>query len=152
MDLAEHGRMEEVLLILTASADREAHARAVEAGACGALHKSSRIKDVIGAAQHVVAGEPLLSPNETIELLRLAGRRREQNLAAQRTIEKLTPGEIEVLMALADGLSDRGISGRFHIGVGTVRNHIVSIFGKLGVHSRLQALVFAVRQGVVEIS
>ncbi len=99
-----------------------------------------------------MAGEPLLSPNETIELLRLASRRREQNFEAQRAIEKLTPREIEVLRALADGLSDREISERFHIGVGTTRNHIVSIFGKLGVHSRLQALIFAVRHGVVEIS
>jgi hypothetical protein len=50
------------------------------------------------------------------------------------------------------GLSDKEIAGRFHIGVGTVRNHIVNIFSKPGVHSRLQALVFAVRHGVVEIS
>jgi DNA-binding NarL/FixJ family response regulator len=56
-----------------------------------------------------------------------------------------------VLQALADGLSDKEIAERLHIGVGTVRNHIVSIFGKLGVQSRLQALVFAVRHGVVEI-
>ncbi len=141
-----------MVLILTASADREVHARAVEAGACGVLHKSVRIKDVIGAAQHVMAGEPLLSPNETIELLRLAGRRRERDYEAQRAVEQLTPREREVLQALAEGLSDKEIAERFHIGVGTVRNHIVSIFGKLGVHSRLQALVFAVRHGVVEIS
>jgi DNA-binding NarL/FixJ family response regulator len=67
----------------------------------------------------------------------------------QRAIEKLTPREREVIRALADGLSVREIAGRFHTGM--VRNHIVSIFGKLGVHSRLQALVFAVRHGVVEI-
>jgi DNA-binding NarL/FixJ family response regulator len=141
-----------MVLILTASADREVHARAVEAGACGVLHKSVRLKDVIGAAQNVMAGEPLLSQNETTELLRLAGRQREQNYEAQRAVEQLTPCEIEVLQALAEGLSDKEIAERLHIGVGTVRNHIVSIFGKLGVHSRLQALVFSVRNGVVEIS
>ncbi len=140
-----------MVLILTATADREVHARAVEAGACGVLHKSVRIQDVIGAAQRVMAGEPLLSQNETIELLRLAGRQRERDYEAQRAVEQLTPRELEVIQALADGLSDREISERFHIGVGTVRNHIVSIFCKLGVHSRLQALVFAVRHGVVEI-
>jgi DNA-binding NarL/FixJ family response regulator len=140
-----------MVLILTASADREVHARAVEAGACGVLHKSVRIKDVIGAAQRVMASESLLSPNETIELLRLAGHQRKRDYEAQRAVEQLTTREREVLQALAEGLSDKEIAEHFHIGVGTVRNHIVSIFGKLGVHSRLQALVFAVRHGVVEI-
>jgi two-component system nitrate/nitrite response regulator NarL len=140
-----------MVLVLTASSEREAHARAVEAGAAGVLHKSARIRDVIDAARRLVAGEPLLSLDETIELLRLAGRQRERDYEAQHAIEKLTPREIEVLRALGDGLSDKEIAERLHIGVGTVRNHIVSIFGKLGVHSRLQALVFSVRHGVVKI-
>ena len=138
-------------MVLTASSDREAHARAVEVGAAGVLHKSVRIRDVIEAARRLVAGEAILSTDEFVELLRLAGRRRERDHEAQRAIEKLTPREREVIRALADGLSDREIAECFHIGVGTVRNHIVSIFGKFGVHSRLQALVFAVRHGVVEI-
>ena len=140
-----------MVLILTASSDREVHARAVEAGACGVLHKSIRIKDVIGAAKHVMAGEPLLSPNETIELLRLAGRQRERDYEAQRAIEQLTPREREVLQALAEGLSDKEIAQRLYVGVGTVRSHVVSVLSKLRVHSRLQALVFAVRHGLVEI-
>jgi DNA-binding NarL/FixJ family response regulator len=140
-----------MVLVLTASSEREAHARAVEAGAAGVLHKSVRIGDVIAAARRLVAGEAILSTDEFVELLRLAGRRRERDYEAQRAIEKLTPTEREVIRPLADGLSDREIAERFYIGVGTVRNHIVSIFGKLGVHSRLQALVFAVRHGVVEI-
>jgi DNA-binding NarL/FixJ family response regulator len=140
-----------MVLVLTASAEREAHARAVEAGAAGVLHKAVRIKDVIGAARRLVAGEAILSTDEVIALLRLAGRRREQNYEAQRAIEQLTPRELEVLEALADGLSDREIAERLHVGTGTVRNHIVSIFAKLGVHSRLQALVFALRHSAVEI-
>lgn len=56
-----------MVLILTASADREAHARAVEAGACGVLHKSVRIKEVVGAARRLVAGESLLSTNKVID-------------------------------------------------------------------------------------
>ena len=141
-----------MVLVLTASSERAAHARAVEAGAAGVLHKSVRIKDVVGAARRLAAGEPILSTDEVVELLRLAGRQRERDYEAQRAIEQLTPREREVLQALAEGLSDKEIAERFHIGVGTVRNHIVNIFSKLGVHSRLQALVFAVRHGVVEIS
>jgi DNA-binding NarL/FixJ family response regulator len=139
------------VLVLTASADREAYARAVEAGAAGVLHKSVRIKEVVDAARRLVSGEPLLSTNEVIELLQLAGRRREQDYEARRAIESLTPRELEVLETLAAGLSDKEISERLHVGIGTVRNHVVSIFNKIGVHSRLQALVFGVRHGVVEI-
>jgi DNA-binding NarL/FixJ family response regulator len=141
-----------MVLVLTASAERGAHARAVEAGAAGVLHKSVRIKDVVGATRRLAAGEAILSTDEVVELLRLAGRQRERDYEAQRAVEQLTPRELEVLRALAEGLSDKEISEHFHIGVGTVRNHIVNIFSKLGVHSRLQALVFATRHGVVEIS
>ncbi len=140
-----------MVLVLTASIEREAYARAVEAGAAGVLHKSVRIKDVVGASKRLLAGEVILSTDEVIELLRLAGRQKEQDYQARRATESLTPRELEVLRALADGLSDKEISERLHVGVGTVRNHIVSIFGKLGVHSRLHALVFAVRHGIVEI-
>lgn len=55
------------------------------------------------------------------------------------------------MQALADGLEDREIAGRMYVSAGTVRTHMVSIHKKLGLNSRLQALVFAVRHGVVEI-
>lgn len=140
-----------IVLVLTANDDREVHARAVEAGAAGVLHKSVRVREVVGASRRLLAGESLLSTDEVVELLRLAGRRRDRDRDAQRSVDQLTPREREVLKALAEGLSDKEISEQLHVGVGTVRNHLVSIFGKLGVNSRLQALVFAVRQGVVEI-
>ncbi len=140
-----------MVLVLTGSADREAYARAVERGAAGVLHKSVRFGEVIGAARRLVAGEPLLSTEEAVELLRLAGRSRDRDRDARRSIGQLTPREKEVLQALAEGLSDKEISGRLHVGAGTVRNHLVSIFGKLGTNSRLQTLVFALRHGVVEI-
>ncbi len=138
-------------LVLTADADRKVHARAVEAGACGVLHKTVLISDVVDAVHRLLAGESLLSQNETIELLRLADREREQNKEAQRAIESLTSREREVLQALADGLSDKEIAEHLYVGAGTVRNHVTSILRKLDVHSRLQALVFAVRHGAVEI-
>ena len=138
-------------LILTASADCGAYARAVEAGAAGVLHKSARIKDIIDAVRRLEAGEALLSPNEVGELLQLAGQQRAQDQEAQRAIKSLTPRELEVLQALAEGLSDKEIAERLYLGLGTVRSHVVSILKKLGVHSRLQALVFAIRHGAVEI-
>ena len=140
-----------LVMVLTASADREAHARAVEAGAAGVLHKSARVGEVVRAAQGLMAGEPLLSAKEVVDLLRIAGLSRERDRKVQRSIERLTPREREVLQALADGLSDKEISENLHVGIGTVRNHLVSVFGKLGVNSRLQALVIALQHGIVEV-
>ncbi len=141
-----------MVLVLTANAGREAYARAVEAGAAGVLHKTVRIQQVVDAARRLLSGESLLSTEEIIKLLQLAEQSRERDREAQRSVQQLTPRELEVLQALADGLSDKEVSESLHVGVGTVRNHLVSIFSKLGVNSRLQALIFAVRQGLVEIN
>ena len=140
-----------MVLVLTASVDREAYARAVEAGAAGVLNKSARIMEVIEAARRLVEGKALLSGAEVVELLRLAAQRRERDHEARLAIEQLTPRELEVLQALADGLSDKEIAERLYVGSGTVRSHVVNIFGKLGVHSRLQALLFAVRHDLIDI-
>ena len=115
------------------------------------LHKAVNVKDIVGAARHLVAGEPILSVNEVLELLRIAGRSRERDSESQRAIDQLTPREREVLRALADGLSDKEIAERLSVSIGTVGNHFVNIFKKLRAHSRLQALVFALRHGIVEI-
>jgi DNA-binding NarL/FixJ family response regulator len=55
------------------------------------------------------------------------------------------------LQALAEGASDKEIATRLHVGVGTVHTHVTSILAKLGVSSRLQAVVFAIRHGIVTI-
>jgi len=96
-------------------------------------------------------GETLLSPQEAVELLRLAGSRRETEYEARQTVALLTPREKEVLQALADGLDSKESAERLNISVETERNHMARILAKLGVHSRLQALVLALRHGVVSI-
>ncbi len=88
---------------------------------------------------------------EVVELLRFAGSRREQEDEARRAIARLTAREKELLQALAEGLDGQEIAARLTISPVTERNHMANIFAKLGVHSRLQALVFALRHGVVEI-
>jgi DNA-binding NarL/FixJ family response regulator len=73
-------------------------------------------------------------------------------VAAGREISsKLTPREREVLQALADGRSNREIAVQLHITVETQRTHMVNILSKLGAHSQLQALVIAVRHGIVSV-
>jgi DNA-binding NarL/FixJ family response regulator len=86
-----------------------------------------------------------------VGLLRYGGSEREQEYEARQAIEKLTPREREVLQALAEGLDSEGIAEKLPIALRTQRNHMSSILSKLGVNSQLQALVFVLRYGVVEI-
>jgi DNA-binding NarL/FixJ family response regulator len=136
---------------VTASTDRVDVARALEAGAAGVIHKSARIEEIKGAVRRLAAGEHLLAPEEAGELLRLSSRQRQQDREAQLALTRLTPREMEVLQALAEGLSDKEIAQRLHIGFETVRTHMVSILSKLRVESRLQALIFAIRYGAVRL-
>jgi DNA-binding NarL/FixJ family response regulator len=138
-------------LVLTASLDRAEHARAVEAGAAGVLHKSADVDSILDATRRLGEGDTLLSEEELIALLRLAGQNREEEVEARASIEQITPREREVLQALAEGLSNKEIAAKLHMSVDTERTHIMNILNKLGVHSRIQALVFATRHGMVEI-
>jgi two-component system, NarL family, nitrate/nitrite response regulator NarL len=148
-DFSSEPRM--TTLVLSASLEPGRFARAVEAGASGVLHKSTPIKDIVEAVQMLRAGEALLSPAEVVEMLRLVGRERQEELAARQAVERLTPREKEVLQALAEGLESKEIAEKLNVTVETERTHMVNILHKLGVHSRLQALVFAARYGVVRI-
>jgi DNA-binding NarL/FixJ family response regulator len=134
-------------LVLTASLDRTEHARAIEAGAAGVLHKSADVDEIMDATRRLAAGETLISPEEVAEMLRLAGESHE----ARASIEQLTRRELQVLKALAEGLSNKEIAERLHMSVDTERTHMMNILNKLGVHSRLQALLFAARHGLIEL-
>jgi DNA-binding NarL/FixJ family response regulator len=140
-----------ITLVLSASLEPTRFARAVEAGASGVLHKSAAIGEIVGAVRRLNAGEALLSPTEVIEMLRMVSRKRQEEYEARRAIEKLTPRERQVLQALAEGLDSKDIAEKLNITVETERTHMVNILGKLDVHSRLQALVFAARHDLVEI-
>jgi DNA-binding CsgD family transcriptional regulator len=74
-----------------------------------------------------------------------------RDLKEEAALEKLTAREVEVLQAIADGLSSQAVADKLAISLRTERNHVSSILSKLGVHSQLQALVVAVRHGIVEI-
>jgi len=138
-------------LVLSASLEPARFARAVEAGASGVLHKSAAIGDIVEGVRRLRDGEALLSPAEVIEMLRMVSRQRQEEYEARRAIERLTPREKQVLEALGEGLDSKDIAEKLNITVETERTHMVNILGKLDVHSRLQALVFAARHGLVEI-
>jgi DNA-binding NarL/FixJ family response regulator len=138
-------------VLLTGDDSTLAMARAVEAGAAGVLHKSRPASEVVAAIRRLHAGESLVSLRETIEMLRVSHRQREQDRAVHATIDRLTPREREVLQTLALGLSDHEMAEHLWVSTETVRTHMVNVLRKLGVDSRLQALVFAVRHHLVSI-
>jgi DNA-binding NarL/FixJ family response regulator len=146
-DSNEHG----AVLVLTASARRDDMARAVEAGAGGLCQKTAPMEEVIDAIRRMSAGEALLGPTEVIELLRLASQQRRRDWSAQGRLSQLTRRERQVLEALARGQSDKEIAAGLFISPDTVRDHMVHILAKLGVESRLQALLFAVRHGAIRL-
>ncbi|QIN80917.1 response regulator [Rubrobacter marinus] len=140
-----------LVLVLSAHSEQGCLARAIEAGAAGILHKSSRIGDITDAVRRLRAGEQLVSPQEVMEAIRLVSRERRESVEARRIIDEITPREKEVLQALADGLGDKEISERLSVSLGTTRTHMANILSKLEVQSRLQALVFALRHGIVRV-
>lgn len=144
-------RPQALALVLSAYSDRVRLARAIDAGASGILHKSSRTEDILDAIRRLRAGELMISSDEVIDAVRLVGHERLRDYETQALIGKLTARELELLQALSEGLSDKRIAERLYVSEGTVRSHMTHILSKLGMHSRLQAVLFAVRHNLVRI-
>lgn len=140
-----------VALVLTASMDLAIYARAIAAGAAGVLHKSAGVEEVMDAMRRLAEGEALLSQDEVVRLLRVLDRERARSREARASFERLAPRERDVLRTLAEGLNDKEIAERLNVGLGTARGYVAGMLRKLGVNSRLQAVVWAARHGFVEI-
>jgi DNA-binding NarL/FixJ family response regulator len=138
-------------LVLSATLDRAEAARAVQRGAAGALSKIAHLDEVVRSVRRLSAGEMLLPLDEVVDLVRDAQSPSERERDDRAAIDGLTRREREVLQALAEGLDSQQIADRLYITLRTERNHIANILAKLGVHSQLQALVMALRYGVVAI-
>lgn len=139
------------VLVVTGSDSRKDEAVAVEAGAAGVLHKSVSIPRIIEAIRRLHAGDEIMGPEQRATLLQVAGRFREGARAAERIRAGLTPRELTVLRALVEGLDDEEIARRLGLRPRAVRRHVGSICAKFGVDARLQAVVFAVRRGLVPL-
>jgi DNA-binding NarL/FixJ family response regulator len=138
------------VLVLSADLDRAQTARAIDAGAAGALDKTADLDQVVDAIRRLRAGQALLGTHEIAELVRFAGDRREQEREDRQAIASLTSREREVLEALAAGLDGQTIADRLGISIRTERNHVARILTKLGVHTQLQAVLFALRYGLID--
>jgi two-component system, NarL family, nitrate/nitrite response regulator NarL len=134
-----------VLTILSEDDDVEA---AVRAGASGFLAKDTPTDEVVAALRASVTGAAWLSPRAA-EVVLGRVRRAENELAAENEPhEELSPRELEVLHMLARGMENAEIAAALNISPRTAKNHVSSILAKLGLPSRVQAAIYAVRHGL----
>jgi DNA-binding NarL/FixJ family response regulator len=129
---------------------------AIREGAAGYLLKSLPSHEVVRAGRAAARGESLLDPAMTRKLIEgFASLSREQEVvSAPKTAEanenKLTPREHDVLALLVQGASNREIAQQLFLSDKTVKQHVTKILRKLGVRSRSQAIIHAVRSGLVQ--
>jgi DNA-binding NarL/FixJ family response regulator len=138
------------VVMLTAVADDETILESIQAGADGYLTKDRAVDEVVGAVRAAHAGETLLPRAVILDIARRIAAARERT-AERPPIEPLTPREFEVLRALAEGLSSREICDRLFIAPNTLRTHVQNIMAKLHVHSKLEAVAFALRHRLIEL-
>ena len=140
------------ILMLTISDEEADLYDAIKAGASGYLLKEISIEEVANAIRQVHAGQSMISPSMASKLLTefatMVKKTDEKPAAAQ---PRLTEREMEVLRLVAKGRNNRDIAKELFISENTVKNHIRNILEKLHLHSRMQAVVYAVREKLLEI-
>nr|WP_276581780.1 response regulator transcription factor [Cellulomonas sp. RIT-PI-Y] len=125
---------------------------ALEAGAAGFLLKDAEPETIVHAVRQVAAGRGTLDQTLTHRVLReFAERRRLQPVSLQRGADLLTGRERDILLLLAQGMSNEEIAAQLVVEVSTVKSHLARMMPKLGVRSRLQAVVWAYQNRVVTV-
>ena len=135
--------------MLTALTDDETVLESIQAGADGYLTKDRAVDEVVSAVRAAYAGETLLPRSVIVGIAQRVAAARDRGVERHQ-IEPLTPRELEVLKALTEGLATPEICDRLYIAPNTLRTHVQNIMGKLRVHSKLEAVAFALRHRLVE--
>lgn len=140
------------ILMLTISDEEADLYEAIKAGASGYLLKEISIEEVADAVRAVHAGQSLISPSMASKLLNeFAAMVKRRDERAQVPGPRLTDRELEVLKLVAKGLNNRDIGQELFISENTVKNHVRNILEKLHLHSRMEAVVYAVREKLLDI-
>jgi two-component system NarL family response regulator len=142
------------IIMLTISDEEADLYEAIKAGATGYLLKEISIDEVASAVRAVHDGQSLISPAMASKLLTEFAlmAKRSNDRTEQVPTPRLTDRELEVLKLVARGLNNRDIARELYISENTVKNHIRNILEKLQLHSRMEAVVYAVREKLLEIT
>jgi NarL family two-component system response regulator LiaR len=143
--LAENAKIK-VLMLTTFEADNHV-IQALKAGASGYVLKDSQASAIVSSIVAVVAGERVMASavaNRVLEMLTGA-------TTPKEFYDGLTAREVEILKMVATGMANKQIAYKLKISEKTVRNHVSNMYEKLGIYDRAQAVLYAVRKGLVEI-
>jgi DNA-binding NarL/FixJ family response regulator len=138
------------ILILTTFEQDDYIFAALRAGASGFLLKRTRPEQLIAAVHTIAAGDSLLSPSVTRRVIDRLAQQPTPNLAGQQQLEQLTTRECDVLGLIARGLSNREIAATLVVEESTIRTHVKRILAKLGLRDRIQAVIHAYENGLIQ--
>ncbi len=147
--LAQAGTRTHVLVLTTYALDEYVY-ESLKAGAAGFFVKTESPERLVDAVRVVAAGEALLAPEITRRLIDRFLQARPPNAQAPAALAELTARELEVLRHVARGLSNAEIASELYITEGTVKTHVARILLKLDLRDRVQAVVFAYENSLVQ--
>lgn len=137
------------VIMLTSYAEDEMLFAAIRAGAAGYVLKQAGGQEVVRAIEKVAEGKALLDPSVTAHVL--AAVRRAAHAPDFTAFSDLSAQERRVLALIAQGGTNRAIAQQLHLGEGTVRNYVSSIFAKLGLANRAEAAAFAIEHHLSDL-
>jgi DNA-binding NarL/FixJ family response regulator len=143
------------IVMLTISDEEEDLFEAIRAGASGYLLKDIPLDEVADVVRAVHGGQSLINPSMAAKLLTefaALNKRDQEERAEQVPPPKLTDREMQVLKLVAKGMNNRDIAKELFISENTVKNHVRNILEKLQIHSRMEAVMIAVRENLIEFS
>ena len=145
------------IVILTISDEEEDLFEAIRAGASGYLLKDIPLDEVADVVRAVHGGQSLINPSMAAKLLTEFATLAKRDQDAEQPVEqvpapKLTDREMQVLKLVARGMNNRDIAKELFISENTVKNHVRNILEKLQIHSRMEAVMVAVREKLIEFS
>jgi DNA-binding NarL/FixJ family response regulator len=141
------------IVILTISDEESDLYEAVRAGANGYLLKDVPGEEIAAGIRAVAEGQSLISPSMASKLLsEFATMIKKSEERPQMPVPRLTERELEVLKLVARGMANRDIAKELFISENTVKNHVRNILEKLQLHSRMEAVVYAVREKILDLN
>lgn len=139
------------VVVITAFQDADTVAKAVQAGACGFLPKTRTADEVAGVIRRAAAGEMVMPAGSMSAVVNSLQESQRTRTKADKLLAQLSNREVLILQAIAEGRSTGEIASQLFISRFTVQTHIRNILAKLDVHSKLEAVLVALRHGLIRV-